>query len=177
MARSRTTLGISLLGGLLLLVTAFGITLRALTPATAAARGPLLLTAFIAILLGVLFCLLFFLRWLMRPYRHLVGEAEGAPIAGHTKRTVDEAQFVLETFQSVVAQLQTQQKELERLNAQASQRADSAERFSERIVASVPSGLLAFDGKGESIVINAPGRALLEVDGTALGQPAEKILL
>ncbi|HXM35851.1 MAG TPA: PAS domain-containing protein, partial [Pyrinomonadaceae bacterium] len=176
MPRSRTTLGISLLAGLLLLVTAFGITLHALTPATVAAREPLLLTAFIVILLGVLFCLLFFLRWLMRPYRQLVGEAERAPIATKARKPADEAQFVLETFQSVVAQLQTQQKELERLTAQASERADSAERFSERIVASVPSGLIAFDGNGQSMVINGPGRALLAVDGTALGQPAEKLL-
>jgi signal transduction histidine kinase len=176
MPRSRTTLGVSLLAGLLLLVTAFGITLHALTPATAAAREPLLLTGFIVLLLGVLFSLLFFLRWLMRPYRQLVGEAERAPIAGQKKKTADEAQFVLETFQSVVAQLQTQQKELEHLTAQASQRADSAELFSERIIASVPSGLIAFDENGESIVINSPGRALLNVDGSALGQPADKVL-
>src|SRR6266850_4625759 len=104
MPTTRTTLGVSLLAGFFLLATTFGITLYALTPATAAARGPLLLTAFIVILVGILFCLLFFLRWLMRPYRQLVGEAERAPITG-PKKTADEAQFVLETFQSVVAQL------------------------------------------------------------------------
>ncbi len=68
----------------------------------------------------------------------------------------DEAEFVLETFQSVVAQLQEQRKALEQLSSQASKRADSAERFSERIVASVPSALIAFDGAGHSMVINAP---------------------
>lgn len=168
--------GVLLLAGFFLLAALMGITLYALTPAAPIARGPILLTVLLVVLVGVLFCLLYFLRWLMRPYRELVGEAERAPIAGGSKRTGDEAQFVLETFQSVVAQLQTQQKELERLSAQASERADSAERFSERIVASVPSGLVAFDGKGESIVINSPGRALLDVDGTALGLPAEKLL-
>jgi len=44
------------------------------------------------------------------------------------------------TFQSVIAQLQDQQVELQRLSDQASQRADSAERFSERIVASIAHG-------------------------------------
>jgi signal transduction histidine kinase len=62
------------------------------------------------------------------------------------------------------------------LRTEASKRAASAEQFSERIVASVPSGLIAFDGNGRSIVINAPGRALLEVDGGALGQPATTLL-
>jgi len=169
-------LGVLLLAGLFLLAALLGIALYALTPAAPVARAPLLLTILIVVLVGILFCLISFLRWLTRPYRQLVGEAERVPIAGHTKKTADEAQFVLETFQSVVAQLQTQQKELERLTALASERADSAERFSERIVASVPSGLVAFDGKGNLIAINAPGRALLEVDDAAVGQPADKLL-
>jgi signal transduction histidine kinase len=91
-------------------------------------------------------------------------------------KSKDEAEFVLETFQSVVAQLQDQRKALEQLSNQASKRADSAEKFSERIVASVPSGLIAFDGTGRSMVINGPGRAILEVDGAALGQPASTLL-
>ena len=43
-------------------------------------------------------------------------------------------------------------------------------------MASVPSALIAFDGTGHSMVINAPGRALLGVDGSALGQPVGTIL-
>lgn len=168
-------LGVLLLAGLFLTAALLGIALFAFTPAAPVARAPLLLTVLIVILVGILFCLIAFLRWLTRPYRQLVGEAERVPIAGHPKKTADEAQFVLETFQSVVAQLQTQQKELERLTALASERADSAERFSERIVASVPSGLIAFDGNGRLIVINGPGRALLDVDA-AVGQPADRLL-
>ena len=83
---------------------------------------------------------------------------------------------MLETFQSVVAQLQEQRKELEQLSAEARERANSAEKFSERIVASLPSGLIAFDGAGLSMAINAPGRTLLEVDGRALGESYEQLL-
>lgn len=169
-------LGFSLLIGLFLLATLFAILLFAFVPETPAARGPLLLTTFVAILIGVIVCILFVLRWRLRPYRQLVGEAERAPISARGRKSTNEGEFVLETFQSVVAQLQEQRKELERLTAQAGERADSAVRFSERIVASVPSGLIAFDGNGRSTVINAPGRALLGVDGKALGQPAETIL-
>src|SRR2546422_438843 len=166
----RTTFGASLLTIFFILAALFAVFLYAFTPAQPAVRGPVLLTAFIAILIGCLLCILLFLRWVLRPYRQLVGEAERAPVAAHAHKSQDEAQFVLETFQSIVAQLQAQQKELEQLSAEASQRADSAERFSERIVASVPSGLVAFDGSGRSIVINGPGRALLETDGKGLGQ-------
>jgi signal transduction histidine kinase len=36
--------------------------------------------------------------------------------------------------------------------------------------------LIAFDGAGRAMVINAPSRALLEVDGKALGEPAATLL-
>lgn len=173
---NRIQFGLSLLTGLFLLATLFAVLLYALTPATPAARGPILLTAFVAILIGSLLCILFLLRWLLRPYRQLLGEAERASADAHIYKSTDEAQFVLETFQSVVAQLQAQRKELEQLSAQASERADSAVRFSERIVASVPSALVAFDSTGHSMAINGPGRALLELDGKALGQPAASLL-
>ena len=176
MRGNRYQFGLTLLTGFFLLATLIAVLLYALTPATPATRGPLLLTAFVAILLGSLVCILFFLRWVLRPYRQLVGEAEKASVESQPHKSRDEAEFVLETFQSVVAQLQEQRKALEQLSSQASKRADSAERFSERIVASVPSALIAFDGMGHSIAINGPGRALLEVDGSALGQPVATIL-
>jgi signal transduction histidine kinase len=113
---------------------------------------------------------------LLRPYQQLVGEAQRASVADQTLKSQDEAEFVLETFQSVVSQLQEQRKELEQLSAEARERANSAEKFSERIVASLPSGLIAFDGAGLSMAINAPGRTLLEVDGTALGESYEQLL-
>ena len=77
---NRIQLGLSLLTALFLLATLFAVLLFALSPATPAARGPLLLTAFVAILIGSLVFILFMLRWLLRPYRQLVGEAERAPI-------------------------------------------------------------------------------------------------
>ena len=174
--RTRYQFGLSLLAGFFLLATLFAILLYLLTPETPATRGPLLLAAFVAILLGSLLCILFLLRRLLRPYQQLVGEAEKASLTAPSRRSQDEGEFVLETFQSVVAQLQKQREVLEELRTEASKRAASAEQFSDRIVASVPSGLIAFDGNGRSIVINAPGRALLEVDGGVLGQPVGTLL-
>jgi len=170
MRGNRFQFGLTLLTGLFLLAALFAILLYAVTPETPAARGPILLASFIAILIGSLLCILFLLRWLLRPYNQLLGEAERASTQSQVTKSHDEAEFVLETFQSVVAQLQEQRKELEQLSAQASERATSAEKFSERIVASLPSALIAFDGSGLSMAINAPGRALMEIDGKALGQ-------
>ena len=168
--RNRFQFGLTMLTGLFLLAVLFAILLYALTPETPASRGPILLASFIAILIGSLLGILFVIRWLLRPYQQLVGEAERASVKSQLLKSHDEAEFVLETFQTVVAQLQEQRQELERLSVQARERASSAEKFSERIVASLPSGLIAFDGAGLSMAINTPGRTLLEVEGKAIGE-------
>ena len=176
MKPTRSTFGGLVLTIFFVIAGGFAVVLYASAPAAPAVRGPVLLSAFIIILIAALLAVLFLLRWMLRPYRQLVGEAERVPGATHPQKSQDEAQFVLETFQSIVAQLQSQQKELQRLTAQASQRADSAERFSDRIIASVPSGLIAFDGGGRAIVINAPGRALLSINSNGVGAPAAQLL-
>ncbi len=176
MPLSRANSGLLLLVGVILLVGSVSLLMYIAGPASPATRGPLLLTALIIILIGGFLSVLFLLRWLLGPYRKLVGEAERAQVGNPSLKSKDEAQFVLETFQSVVAQLQSQQKELERLNAVAAERADSAERFSERIIASVPSGLVAFDGNRRSIVINGPGKGLLRLERDGLGEPVGVLL-
>ena len=165
-----------MLTGLFLLAVLFAILLYVLIPETPATRGPIMLAAFVAILIGSMLCILVLMRWMLRPYKQLVGEAQRATAVEQMLKSQDEAEFVLETFQSVVAQLQEQRKALEQLSAEARERANSAEKFSERIVASLPSGLLAFDGAGLSMAINTPGRTLLEVDGRALGESYEQLL-
>jgi nitrogen fixation/metabolism regulation signal transduction histidine kinase len=174
MYKNRFQSGLTMLTGLFLLALVFAILLYALMPETPAARGPVMLASFIAILIGSMLGILFLLRWLLRPYQQLVGEAQRASLAEQFKSN-DEAEFVLETFQSVVAQLQEQRKELEQLSVEARERANSAEKFSERIVASLPSGLIAFDAAGLSMAINPPGRTLLEINGSALGEPYQQL--
>ncbi len=161
---NRVQLALALVVGLLLLANLFTLTLVMMSPATRLGRVPVLLTVFFISLVVSVPGVLLLPRWLVRPYRQLVNEAERAPVVGaaRSRGSRDEAEFVLETFQGVVAQLRAQQRELEILSAQASARAVSAEKFSERIVASVPSGLVAFDTQGHATVVNAPARALLE---------------
>ena len=62
MSRTRYRSGLSLLAGFFLLAALFAILLYLLMPETPATRGPLLLAAFVAILLGSLLCILFLLR-------------------------------------------------------------------------------------------------------------------
>lgn len=157
---SRQQAWLTLLAAIFLVAAIAILAVFAFLPAIAVVYGPLLLTAFIVALFIGMVCIGWLLRGLLLPYNQLVGEARRAPVP-HPGKSLNEASFVLETFQSVVAQLQAQQKELERLSAQATERADSAERFSERIVASMPTGLVAFDAAGQATVINGPARMLL----------------
>jgi len=173
---NRMNLTMALVVSLFLLALVFGLGFIALSPGTSGARGPVVLTVFVIALLTTLLAILLLLRWLLRPYRQLVGEAERAPVSARANQSLNEAEFVLETFQTVVAQLQSQQHELEKLSAQASARAASAEKFSDRIVASVPSGLIAFDSTGRATVVNAPARAIVGVDGEAEGEHVTALL-
>jgi nitrogen fixation/metabolism regulation signal transduction histidine kinase len=109
---NRSTFGGLVLAIFFVIAAGFAVLLYASAPAAPAVRGPVLLSAFIIILIAALLAILFLLRWMLRPYRQLVGEAERVPGATHAQKSQDEAQFVLETFQSIVAQLQSQQKEL-----------------------------------------------------------------
>jgi nitrogen fixation/metabolism regulation signal transduction histidine kinase len=175
--RSRFQLIFAVLGGVCLLASLLAVVLFAFGPLTSTARAPVLLLVFVSTLIVTLLCGTLLLRWLLRPYRQLVGEAERAPVSTQPKAARDEAEFVLETFQSVVAQLQSQQRTLETMRAEETERADSAEKFNERIVASVPSGLIAFGPDGRATMVNAPARALLEADGKAEGKNVSALLV
>ncbi|MDT7690339.1 MAG: two-component system, NtrC family, sensor histidine kinase HydH [Acidobacteriota bacterium] len=174
---NRMQLALGLLVGLLLLANLFTLTIVALTPATRAARAPFLYTVFLLTLVVSIPSILLLPRWLLRPYRQLVDEAERAPVDASARgRTRDESEFVLETFQEVVAQLRAKQRELERLSARASERAATAEQFSERVVASLPSGLVAFNSEGRATVVNAPALSILGLDSHAGGEDYSTLL-
>jgi nitrogen fixation/metabolism regulation signal transduction histidine kinase len=174
---NRMQLALALLVGLLLLANLFTLTLVALSPATRAERAPVLYTVFVLTLVISVPSILLLPRWLLRPYRQLVDEAERAPVESAARgRARDESEFVLETFQEVVAQLRAKQRELERLSARAAERAATAEQFSERVVASLPSGLVAFNSEGRATVVNAPARALLGIEGRVEGEEFARLL-
>jgi signal transduction histidine kinase len=169
MQASRLQILLTIFAGIFLLGTVLIFAIFAVAPGTAVVYRPFLLSAFVVALFISLVCISWLLRGLLRPYSQLVGEAKRAPVT-HSGKPQNEAAFVLETFQSVIAQLQSQQEELKRLSDQASERADSAERFSDHIVASMPTGLIAFDAAGRTTVTNAPLRGLLANQFNATGE-------
>jgi PAS domain S-box-containing protein len=91
-------------------------------------------------------------RWLIRPYRRLVKAAHDSPV--HAASARSESEFVVETFQALIEQLREKEKELERLHATERTRAERSERFSERLIANMPSGLVSVDSRGIVTSIN-----------------------
>jgi signal transduction histidine kinase len=82
-------------------------------------------------------------RWLLRPYRRMVEAARESPI--RASAAMSESEFVVETFQALFEQLKENEKELARLHALERLRAEKSERFSEKLVANIPSGLATID--------------------------------
>ena len=100
--------------------------------------------------LGLVFLLV---RWLLRPYRRMVEAARGSPV--RASAAMSESEFVVETFQALIEQLQSKEKELAQLHALERRRAERSERFSERLIANIPSGLVTVDSNGKVTSVNA----------------------
>jgi PAS domain S-box-containing protein len=85
-------------------------------------------------------------RWLLRPYKRMVEAAHGSPV--HPTAGLSESEFVVETFQALIGQLQAKEKELAELHSMERLRAEKSERFSERLIASIPSGMVVVNSAG-----------------------------
>jgi len=97
--------------------------------------------------------ILLLVRWLFRPYRRMVEAARGSPVRAPSSR--GESEFVVETFQALIDQLQAKERELASLHDLERRRAERSERFSERLISSIPSGLVSIDSGGMVTSANA----------------------
>jgi signal transduction histidine kinase len=106
----------------------------------------------IALVLGIGLVFLL-IRWLLRPYKRMVEAARGSPVRASS--AISEGEFVAQTFQALVEQLQANERELAHLHDIERRRAERSERFSERLVANIPSGLITIDSRGIVTSVNA----------------------
>ena len=110
-------------------------------------------------LIGGIILIYFLIRWLLSPYRRMVKAAQGSPVRATTAKS--ESELVVETFQALIEQLQNKEAELARLHALEKSRAEKSERFSERLIANIPSGLVSVDARGMITTLNGYGESLL----------------
>jgi PAS domain S-box-containing protein len=118
--------------------------------------------------LGLMFMLI---RWLLRPYRRMVEAARGSPV--HASAARSESEFVVDTFQALVEQLQAKERELAQLHALERRRAERSERLSERLIANIPSGLVTVATAGAVTSANAHALKILggQIDTAQLYEP------
>ncbi len=105
----------------------------------------------------VLLAVILFVHSLVAPHRKLVAEARSVATelsSGEGSQSPDEGQFLLETFQDVVARLKVKERELQALHLLEKTRADETEARASDIVRSMTTGLLSLDPEGRVVVIN-----------------------
>lgn len=126
----------------------------------------------IALVLGI--GLVFLLvRWLLRPYRRMVEAARGSPVRASS--AISEGEFVAQTFQALVEQLQANERELAQLHELERRRAERSERFSERLIANIPSGLITIDSKGIVTSVNAHAMKIFVNEPTSRSMQSRQI--
>ncbi len=120
--------------------------------------------------IGLVFLLI---RWLLRPYRRMVEAARGSPVRASS--AISEGEFVAETFQALVEQLQANERELAQLHELERRRAERSERFSERLIANIPSGLITIDSKGIVTSVNAHAMKIFVSEPTSRSMQSRQI--
>jgi PAS domain S-box-containing protein len=117
----------------------------------------------------VLLTLVLFLNSLLAPHRRLVAEARS--VAGDlTPATAseDEGQFLLSTFQDVVAKLKEKEKQLAEMHRMEKARADETEALATDIIRSMTTGLVSLDEKGHVILVNPAAERIFGVAAESL---------
>jgi PAS domain S-box-containing protein len=126
----------------------------------------------LALFLGLAVAGLLF-RWLLKPYRQVVEAARHSPVRGSPE--LSESEFVVETFQALISQLQAKERELAQLHSMERRRAERSERFSERLIANIPSGLVTISSRGIVTSSNSYASSLFGADEISAEQPGASL--
>jgi PAS domain S-box-containing protein len=150
------------------------------TPNLAAANLNLRSTLFyqVSAFALVLLTLIFFLNRLLAPHRRLVSEAR--TVAGRLDseaEPLDEEQFLLSTFQGVVAQLKDKEQQLEEMHAREKARADETEALATDIIRSMTTGLVSLDENGRLVLMNPAAETIFRTQAhSVLRRPYPEVL-
>ncbi len=117
----------------------------------------------------VLLAVVLFFHSLVAPHRRLVAEARSVATelsAGESGTSHDEGQFLLETFQDVVARLKEKEQELQTLHLLEKTRADETEALASDIIRSMTTGLVSLDPSGQVAVVNPAAEKIFGVEAS-----------
>ncbi|MEW6067413.1 MAG: ATP-binding protein [Nitrospirota bacterium] len=81
------------------------------------------------------------------------------------QKDISQVNFLVDTFQELIAELKGKERELETLHQRAEDRAVAIESYNENILQSVPSGVISFDKEMRITKVNIAAEKILEVKG------------
>jgi PAS domain S-box-containing protein len=126
----------------------------------------------------VLLSVILFFHSLFGAHRKLVAEARSVAteLSGDLREDRDEGQFLLETFQEVVARLKEKEDELKALHLIEKARADETEALASDIIRSMTTGLVSLDPSGGVAMVNPAAERIFGVQAsTARGKPFREV--
>jgi PAS domain S-box-containing protein len=117
----------------------------------------------------VLLSVILFFHSLFGAHRKLVAEARSVAteLSGDLPEDRDEGQFLLETFQEVVARLKEKEGELKALHRIEKARADETEALASDIIRSMTTGLVSLDPSGGVAMVNPAAERIFGVKAAA----------
>lgn len=113
----------------------------------------------------VLLAIVLFLNSMLTPHRRLVAEARSvaSELSDAGPDDQDEGEFLLTTFQDVVARLKDKERELQALHRLEKARADETEALASDIIRSMTTGLVSLDPSGAVVLVNPAAERIFGV--------------
>jgi PAS domain S-box-containing protein len=113
----------------------------------------------------VLLAIVLFLNSMLAPHRRLVAEARSvaSELSQAGPDDQDEGEFLLTTFQDVVARLKDKELELQALHRLEKARADETEALASDIIRSMTTGLVSLDPSGAVVLVNPAAEKIFGV--------------
>ena len=114
----------------------------------------------------VLLAIVLFLNSMLAPQRRLVAEALSVASELPESRIdeTDESEFLLTTFQEVVARLKEKERELSALHQLEKARADETEALASDIIRSMTTGLVSLDPSGTVVLVNPAAERIFDLE-------------
>lgn len=116
----------------------------------------------------VLLTLILFLNSLVAPHRRLVAEARSVAGDVGTSGSQDEGQFLLATFQDVVAKLRDKETQLAEMHRLEKARADETQALATDIIRTMNTGLVSLDERGCVALVNPAAEGIFGVEAHEL---------
>ncbi len=117
---------------------------------------------------------LFLSRSIFSPFRRIKNKAKQA--GRELEISFDDADAIVAEYSSVISELREKERQLLKLNAEITHKADSLEQFNDYLLASINSGIITVDNEGIIKTLNNSAQTILNInDESVIGRTCSEI--